>query len=82
MRESRANKAWGRYFTDALSVAAWYAAECGRPIVRTDVPAACARAWQVDGNPEALRFSLDPEREFFVPAEVADLAVPDEAGPL
>ena len=54
---------------------------CGRPIVHIDVPAACARTWRVDGNPDPRRFSLDIEREFFVPTEVADLADPDEADP-
>lgn len=81
VRESGAHEAWGRYFTDVRSIAAWYAADCGRPIVRIDVPAASARAWRVDANPEARRFSRDPEREFFLPAGVADLAVPDEADP-
>lgn len=68
----------GRWFTDDIENAAWYAQEAGESgrITYVDVPTSQVDALRVANNPTAARFSRDPHREFFVPSDIAAASKP------
>lgn len=79
-----ASGAWdamGRWFTDRRELLAWYAADVGPRfrVVAVSVDPRDAERWRVSSQEVARRFSKDPENEFFLPREVADLALRDGA---
>src|SRR3990167_3847005 len=68
----------GRWFTDDLSIAKWYQNEAGErgTISYVDIPNDQLEAWRVSNVPEAARFSRDPQREFFIPRNLAGQSKP------
>lgn len=64
----------GRWFTDDVELAKWYQKDAGEhgKLTYIDVPTDQLEQYRVVNNPEAMRFSLDPNREFFIPKELAD----------
>jgi len=69
-------QAAGRWFTDDLEQARWYARDAGPQgrLVFVDVPVEVADAGKVSANPEAARYSANPDREWFLPREYATRA--------
>lgn len=78
-------QASGRWFTDDLQIARWYAGDAvgDAEIVSVEVSEEVAEAFRVSGlrgrgtgilDPYA--FSRDPEREFLLPRHIADRALP------
>ena len=80
MRESGAWDAMGRWFASDPAMLTWYAEDVGEGfrIVSVEVDELRARAWRVDSISAALKFSRDPEHEYFVPRETAESAIVDE----
>ncbi len=77
----------GRWFTDKLEIARWYAADAngGAEIVRLELSDEVAEAFRVSrlteplpGGADPIAYSRDPEREFMLPAHIAARAVPME----
>ena len=84
-----AGRAQGRWFTDDVAIARWYVEDVStRPgmaeVVAIDVPDALTETFRVSNTPETDcglspgRFSRDPKREFLLPRDMADRAVPLE----
>ena len=62
----------GRWWTDKEDIAKWYADEAapnGR-VTTLDIGPVEAEGFRVTNNPDAKRFSRDPENEFFLPRKV------------
>jgi len=85
-----AGRAQGRWFTDDIAIARWYVEDASAvpgtaEVVAIEVPDALAETFRVSRTPETDcglspgRFSRDPEREFLLPREIADRAVPLES---
>jgi hypothetical protein len=75
-------QASGRSWVTDPELAKWYvndAGEGGR-MVYQDVPASVAEKSRVQDNPEARRYSRDPENELFLPAEYAGKGKPVPSG--
>lgn len=75
-KESGAEAAGGRWFTDDPEIAQWYVEDAGPGgrLVAVDVPREVADRFRVSGlSRDIARFSRDPEREFFLPQDVAVL---------
>ena len=77
--------AMGRWFTDDLEIAQWYAddANGASEIVCVEISDDVAEAFRVSNLNEGLpggldpqRFSRDPEREFMLPPHITARAVP------
>ncbi len=70
--------ACGRWFTDDLDVVKWYVDDAPHGVlVAVDVPPlVVSEAWVPNQSSEVRRFSLDPDKEFFLPREWADKAYP------
>ena len=71
-------QATGRWFTDVPEIADWYLREAGSTgrVSTVKVPRSQLEKYQVQNIPEARRFSGDPEREFFLPSEIAETRKP------
>lgn len=80
LKETGASDAQGRWFTDDPEIAKWYQEDAGEGghIVKVEVPKDVAERAKVAGNPDLEKFSRDPEREFFVPKEIANQATPTQ----
>src|SRR5688572_18109527 len=65
----------GRWFAQNLAQVAWYVNDIGgmdkARIATVDIPSTDLERYRVINQPEARRFSKDPENEFFIPAELA-----------
>lgn len=74
---SGSTAALGRWFTSRLDSARWYTREHPDHAVRfVDVPAGDAAQWLARDHPTARNFASEPEHEYFLPASIADRAVP------
>ena len=78
----------GRWFTDDLEIARWYAddASGSSEIVCVEVSDYVAEVFRVSNirsrlpcGCDPVRFSRDPEREFMLPLQIAARAIPIEA---
>ncbi len=72
--------AQGRWFTDDIEIARWYAADANAPgeVVALEIGDEIAEAFRVSGLQDGLacgldpfRYSRDPEREFMLPLHIA-----------
>lgn len=72
LKKSGSSDATGRWFTNERKVANWYVAEAGEhgELKYIDIPTEEIPKFSVKGSKQQ-RFSLDPEREFFLPPEIA-----------
>lgn len=71
-------EARGRWFSDADEARReWYRKEAGANFREKyiDVPNEQVKAYSVKNSPEALKFSREPDFEYFLPKDVADQAV-------
>lgn len=71
----------GRWFTDSKEIAEWYKREAGEGgrIKTVAVPATELEKYRVSNLPDdILQYSKDPEREFFIPQELASAANEEE----
>ena len=75
VKESGAEQARGRWFTDNPDVVAWYVQDAPKPrLTYIDIPQATAEAYRVSALPPghaARRFSRDPGAEFFLPTQLS-----------
>lgn len=73
-KELGVDQAKGRWFTDREN-AEWYKNDAveGR-VTHVDVPSEDIEKYRVSNNAEVSKYSKDPEREFFLPREIADSA--------
>lgn len=70
-------QASGRWFVDDPKALQWYIAENGADkVYRMTLPQRLASKFSVGSNPEALRYSLDPAIEYFLPTNLANTARP------
>jgi len=77
LEQSGVKDAMGRWFVKDRSMLDWYVkdqAPSGSDIVWVDVPNSELDDYRVVNNPEAAKFSRDPENEFFLPARLAKQA--------
>jgi len=68
----------GRWFSDADEARRdWYKKEAGANFVEKyiDIPNEQVAAYSVKNNPEALKFSREPDFEYFLPKDIADKAI-------
>ena len=65
--------ATGRWWTQDPSIAQWYVKDAGETghLTYIDVPAEVAESARVRNNPEAVKFSIDPDSELFLPEQYA-----------
>ena len=75
IEENGSLDAEGRWFTDDLEIAKWYQQEAGPggAISAVTVPRGVAEQAHVTNQPALIqRFSLNPEREYFLPRDIAE----------